>query len=55
LSKGMLTLATNPIPIKAAMAILNMAPEELRLPLVPMEEKNKVTLRQILKDYGLLS
>jgi len=55
LSKGMLTLATNPIPIKAAMAILNMAPEELRLPLVPMEEKNKATLRQILKDYGLLS
>jgi len=33
LCKSMLTLATNPIPIKAAMAMLNMAPEELRLPM----------------------
>ncbi len=54
LSKGMLTLATNPIPIKAAVAMLNMASEELRLPLVPMEEDKKGVLKQILKDYGLL-
>ena len=54
LSKGMLTLATNPIPIKAAVALLNMASEELRLPLVPMEENKKAILKQILKDYGLL-
>ncbi|MFQ6035977.1 MAG: 4-hydroxy-tetrahydrodipicolinate synthase [Sedimentisphaerales bacterium] len=54
LSKGMLTLATNPIPIKAAVAMLNMASEELRLPLVPMEENKKAILKQILKDYGLL-
>jgi len=54
LSKGMLTLATNPIPIKAAVAMLNMASEELRLPLVPMEDDKKAILRQILKEYGLL-
>jgi len=54
LSKGMLTLATNPIPIKAAVAMLNMASEELRLPMVPMEESKKANLKQILKDYGLL-
>jgi 4-hydroxy-tetrahydrodipicolinate synthase len=54
LSKGMLTLATNPIPIKAAMAMLDMAPEEMRLPLVPMEESKKAILRETLKNYGLL-
>jgi 4-hydroxy-tetrahydrodipicolinate synthase len=54
LSKNMLTLATNPIPIKAAMAILGMASEELRLPMVPMDDAKKETLRQTLKDYGLL-
>ncbi len=55
LSKGLLSLATNPIPIKAAMAMLNMASEELRLPMVPMDEGKKAVLRQALKDYGLLS
>jgi len=55
LCKNMLTLATNPIPIKAAMAMLNMASEELRLPLTPLDGDKKVILRKILKDYGLLS
>ncbi len=54
LCKNMLTLATNPIPIKAAMAMLNMAPEELRLPLTLLEESKKAVLRQTLRDYGLL-
>jgi 4-hydroxy-tetrahydrodipicolinate synthase len=51
----MLTLATNPIPIKAAMSMLNMASEEMRLPMTPMDESKKATLRQTLKDYGLLT
>ena len=55
LSKGMLTLATNPIPIKAAMAMLNMASEELRLPMTPLEEEKKGVLKQTLADYGLLN
>ncbi|MHC4130412.1 MAG: 4-hydroxy-tetrahydrodipicolinate synthase [Planctomycetota bacterium] len=55
LSKNLLGLATNPIPIKAAMAILQMAPEELRLPMTSLEESKKETLRQTLQDYGLLS
>jgi 4-hydroxy-tetrahydrodipicolinate synthase len=54
LCKSMLTLATNPIPIKAAMAMLNMAPEELRLPLTPLEKGKKVLLKQTLEEYGLL-
>ncbi|MHC4630352.1 MAG: 4-hydroxy-tetrahydrodipicolinate synthase [Planctomycetota bacterium] len=54
LCKSMLTLATNPIPIKAAAAMLNMASEELRLPMTPLEESKKAILKQTLKDYGLL-
>jgi len=55
LCKNMLTLATNPIPIKAAMAMLNLAPEELRLPMTPMDQSKKAVLKQTLKDYGLLN
>jgi 4-hydroxy-tetrahydrodipicolinate synthase len=55
LSKNMLTLATNPIPIKAAMAMLDMCSEELRLPMTPLEDSKKTALRQTLQDYGLLS
>jgi len=54
LSKNMLTLATNPIPIKAAMAIMGMASEELRLPMVSMDDGKKQILKQTLTDYGLL-
>jgi len=55
LSKNMLTLATNPIPIKAAMAMLDMASDELRLPMTPLEESKKATLKKALIDYGLIS
>jgi 4-hydroxy-tetrahydrodipicolinate synthase len=54
LCRDMLGLASNPIPVKAAMAMMDIAPEELRLPLTPLDEKTKVVLRQTLKDYGLL-
>jgi 4-hydroxy-tetrahydrodipicolinate synthase len=54
LCRDMLGLATNPIPVKAAMSMLNMAPEELRLPMTPLDEKTKAVLRQTLKEYGLL-
>jgi len=55
LSKNMLTLATNPIPIKAAMAMLDMCSDELRLPMTPLEEAKKATLHKALENYGLLS
>ena len=55
LCKNLLGLATNPIPIKAAMSMLNLASEEMRLPMTPMEESKKATLEQTLKDYGLLN
>jgi len=55
LSKNMLSLATNPIPIKAAMAMLNLASEEMRLPMTELEDSKKTQLCQVLKDYGLLA
>jgi 4-hydroxy-tetrahydrodipicolinate synthase len=55
LSKNLLTLSTNPIPIKAAMALLDMCSDELRLPMTPLEPSKKTSLKQTLTDYGLLS
>ena len=54
LCRNLLSLATNPIPIKAAVSILNLASEELRLPMTPMDEDKKAILRQTLENYGLL-
>ena len=54
LSRNMLSLATNPIPIKAAVSMLNLASEELRLPMTPLDEEKKEVLRQTLETYGLL-
>ncbi len=53
LSKNLLSLATNPIPIKAAMSMLNMASEELRLPMTPLEQGKRAVLQKTLTDYGL--
>ena len=55
LSKNLLGLSTNPIPIKAAMSMLDMASDELRLPMTPLEESKVDILEQTLKNYGLLS
>jgi len=49
-----LFLETNPIPIKAAMAILGKIEEEYRLPMCPMAPKNRAKLESALKDYGLI-
>ena len=54
LSKNLLTLSTNPIPIKAAMAILDMCSAEMRLPMTPLDQDKLAVLQQTLKDYGLL-
>lgn len=54
LSKNMLTLATNPIPIKAAMAMLNMCADELRLPMTNLNPQQEAVIQKSLKDYGLL-
>jgi len=54
LAKALLSLATNPIPIKAAMALLHRASDQVRLPLVPLGASKNKQLTQILTDYGLI-
>jgi 4-hydroxy-tetrahydrodipicolinate synthase len=54
LCRDLLGLASNPIPIKAAMAMLGRDTGDVRLPLVPLEQPLAAKLRQVLADYGLL-
>jgi len=54
LCKGMLTLSTNPIPIKAALALAGMDSGELRLPMYPLDEANTAVLEKLLADAGVL-
>jgi len=49
-----LFIETNPIPVKAALAMMGMIAEEYRLPLVPMSAKNRETLQATMKSCGLL-
>lgn len=53
LCKSLLTLATNPIPIKAAMKLLGRDTGVLRLPMTPLESTEETKLRRVLADYGL--
>jgi 4-hydroxy-tetrahydrodipicolinate synthase len=54
LCRDMLGLATNPIPIKAAMNLLGRDTGELRLPMTPLDDTGMKRLRQTLAGYGLL-
>ena len=49
-----LFLETNPVPVKAALAMTHQIEEEYRLPLVPLSSKNRETLRATLQNCGLL-
>jgi len=49
-----LFIETNPVPVKAALAMLGQIEEEYRLPLVPMNPKSRDTLRQTMKRLKLL-
>ena len=55
LCRDMLSLATNPIPVKAAMQLLGRDTGELRLPMTPLNDRELTTLRRTLAAYGLLS
>jgi 4-hydroxy-tetrahydrodipicolinate synthase len=54
LCRDMLGLATNPIPIKAAMKLLGRDTGELRLPMTPLDSPSEAKLRKTLTNYGLL-
>ncbi len=55
LCRDMLSLATNPIPIKAAMAMLGRDTGSLRLPMTELTDTQSQQLRQTLIQFGVLS
>lgn len=54
LFRDMLSLSTNPIPIKAAMQLCGRDCGGVRLPLTPLNDNQLARLRKTLTDYGLL-
>lgn len=49
-----LFIETNPVPVKAALALMGVIQEEYRLPLVAMSRQNKEVLRATLRESGIL-
>jgi 4-hydroxy-tetrahydrodipicolinate synthase len=49
-----LFVETNPIPVKAALAMQGILEEEYRLPLVPMQPKNRDLVAKTLKECGVI-
>ena len=54
LCRDMLSVATNPIPLKTAMKLLGRGNGELRLPMCEMDAASEAKVRQTLVNYGLL-
>ena len=49
-----LFIETNPIPVKAALAMLGQVEENYRLPLVPMSAKHRAVLKKTMMACGVL-
>src|SRR5262249_17563491 len=54
LCRDMLSVATNPIPLKCAMKVPGRGSGESRLPMVALDAANEAKVRQTLVNYGLL-
>jgi len=47
-------IESSPGPVKAAMAIMGLLEENFRLPLVPVQEKSRARIREVISELGLL-
>jgi len=47
-------IESSPGPVKAAMAMLGLLEENFRLPLVPIQEKSRARIREVLSELGVL-
>ncbi len=52
LGRMLLSLDTNPVPIKTAMAIRGFCTDELRLPMCPLSAENRKSLERLLAEMG---
>ena len=48
-------IESNPIPVKAALAMTGMIEEVYRLPMTPISQPNRVKLEQVLAESGVLA
>jgi 4-hydroxy-tetrahydrodipicolinate synthase len=48
-----LSVTTNPIPLKAALSMLGLAPDRLRLPLVSADTEQRAAVKAALEGFGL--
>src|ERR1041384_3267014 len=46
-------IESSPGPVKAAMALMGLLDENFRLPLVPITEKSRTQIREVITDLGL--
>ena len=47
-------IESSPGPVKAAMAMMGLLEENFRLPLVPIQEKSRTQIREVIAELGLL-
>jgi 4-hydroxy-tetrahydrodipicolinate synthase len=47
-------IESSPGPVKAAMAMMGLLEENFRLPLVPIQEKSRVRIREVIAELGLI-
>ena len=47
-------IESSPGPVKAAMAMMGLLEENFRLPLVPIQEKSRASIREVISKLGLL-
>jgi 4-hydroxy-tetrahydrodipicolinate synthase len=53
LARALLSLETNPIPIKTALAMKGLCAEEFRLPMCPLAPENRTRLEALLAEHPL--
>jgi 4-hydroxy-tetrahydrodipicolinate synthase len=47
-------IESSPGPVKAALAMMGLIEENYRLPLVPIQEKSRAVLQEVLRELELL-
>jgi len=47
-------IESSPGPVKAAMALMGLLEENFRLPMVPIQEKSRARIREVLAELGVL-